>query len=143
MKRIIIFLLIVSLLPTYIFDINVKADESLIPNATNGILIEPSTKTIIYEKGMDEEVSIASLTKMMGLILIFEKLEKGEIKYTDKVTASKNAAGMGGSQIWLSEGEVMTVEDLLKGIIMASANDGTVTKKQSQSLREETIIRPL
>ena len=140
MKRIIIFLLIISLLPIYFFDINVNANENLIPNALNGILIEPSTKTIIYEKGMDEEVSIASLTKMMGLILIFEKLENGEIKYTDKVTASKNAAGMGGSQIWLSEGEVMTVEELLKGIIMASANDVVVTKKQSQVIGEEITI---
>ena len=138
MKRIVIFLLVISLLPFWIVD--VKAEENLIQNASNGILMEVSTKRIIYEKGMDEEVSIASLTKMMGLILIFEKIEKGEIKYTDKVTASQNASDMGGSQIWLSAGEVMTVEDLLKGIIMASANDGTVTKKQSQSLREETII---
>lgn len=143
MKKIIIFLLVISLLPIYFFDIEVKADTNLIPNATNGLLMEVSTKTIIYEKGIDEEVSIASLTKMMGLILIFEKIENGEIKYTDKVTASQNASDMGGSQIWLSAGEVMTVEDLLKGIIMASANDGTVTKKQSQSLREETIIGPL
>lgn len=141
MKRIIIFLLIISLLPFYIFDINVKADENLIPNATNGILIEPSTKTIIYEKGMDEKVSIASLTKMMGLILIFEKLEKGEIKYTDKVTASKNAAGMGGSQIWLSEGEVMTVEDLLKGIIMASANDGIVAMAEYVGGTEDNFVK--
>ena len=141
MKKIIIFLLIISLLPIYFCDINVNAETNLIPNATNGILIEPSTKTIIYEKGIDEEVSIASLTKMMGLILIFEKIKNGEIKYTDKVTASQNASDMGGSQIWLSSGEVMTVEDLLKGIIMASANDGIVAMAEYVGGTESNFVK--
>lgn len=141
MKKIFIFLLIISLLPLYTVDFDVKANENLIPNATNGILIEPSTKTIIYEKGIDEEVSIASLTKMMGLILIFEKLQSGDIKYTDKVTASKNASDMGGSQIWLSPGEVMTVEELLKGIIMASANDGIVAMAEYIGGTESNFVK--
>lgn len=139
MKRIIVFLLVISLLPIWIID--VKAEENLIPNASNGILMEVSTKRIIYEKGMDEEVSIASLTKMMGLILIFEKIEKGEIKYTDKVTASQNASDMGGSQIWLSAGEIMTVEDLLKGIIMASANDGIVAMAEYIGGTEANFVK--
>lgn len=126
MKKIFNFFLIILLLPIYFVNIDVHAEENLIPNARNGLLMEVSTGKIIYEKGMDEEVSIASLTKMMGLILIFEKIENGDIKYTDKVTASQNAADMGGSQIWLSAGEQLTVEEMLKGIIMASANDGIV-----------------
>jgi len=120
----------------------VKADE-LVPNARSAILIEPTSKTIIYEKDAYKEVSIASLTKMMGLLIIFEKIDEGKIKYTDTVVASANASGMGGSQIWLSAGEEMSVEDLLKGIIMASANDVVVIKKQSQVIGEEITIELL
>ena len=118
----------------------VKADE-LVPNAKSAILIEPTTKTIIYEKNSDEQVSIASLTKMMGLILIFEQIDAGKIKYTDIVTASANAANMGGSQIWLSAGEEMSVEDLLKGIIMASGNDAIVAMAEYVGGSEENFVK--
>ena len=90
---------------------------------------------------MNDEVSIASLTKMMGLILIFEQIDGGKIKYTDKVTASANAAGMGGSQIWLEAGEEMSVEELLKGIIMASANDGIVAMAEYIGGTEEKFVQ--
>ena len=134
MKKILIILILMLSIT------NVKADE-LVPNARNAILIEPNTKTIIYEKNIHDEVSIASLTKMMGLILIFEKIDKGEIKYTDMVTASSNAAGMGGSQIWLEAGEEMSVDDLLKGIIMASANDGIVAMAEYVGGNEENFVK--
>ena len=124
MKKIIVLLMI-------ILSVSIVKAEELVPNARSAILIEPTTKTVIYDKNMHEEVSIASLTKMMGLILVFEKIDEGKIKYTDIVTASSNAANMGGSQIWLSAGEEMTVEDLLKGIIMASANDVVVAIRKS------------
>lgn len=119
---------------------NVQALE-LVPNARSAILIEPSTKTVIYDKNMHERTSIASLTKMMGLILIFEKIDAGKIKYTDKVVASSNAAGMGGSQIWLEIGEEMSVEELLKGIIMASANDGIVAMAEYVGGSEENFVK--
>ena len=118
----------------------VKAEE-LVPNAKSAILIEPTTKTVIYEKNANEEVSIASLTKMMGLILIFEQIDAGKIKYTDIVTASANAANMGGSQIWLSAGEEMSVEDLLKGIIMASGNDAIVAMAEYVGGSEENFVK--
>ena len=124
MRKIFVFLMI-------ILSVSIVKAEELVPNARSAILIEPTTKTVIYDKNMHEEVSIASLTKMMGLILVFEKIDEGKIKYTDIVTASSNAANMGGSQIWLSAGEEMTVEDLLKGIIMASANDVVVAIRKS------------
>lgn len=134
MKKIFIGILI--LLSTFM----VKANE-LVPNAKSAILIEPTTKTIIYEKNAHDETSIASLTKMIGLIIIFEQIESGKIKYTDKVVASANAAGMGGSQIWLSAGEEMTVEELLKGIIMASANDGIVAMAEYIGGTEENFVK--
>ncbi len=135
MKRIVGWLLIICLLP-----IKVLANDNIAPNAKNALLIEVSTGKIIYEKNKDEQVSIASLTKMMGLILIFERIENGSLNYTDKVTASANASGMGGSQIWLETGEVMTVEELLKGIIMASANDGIVAMAEKVSGTEEAFV---
>ncbi len=134
MKKIIVFCLIILCI------FNVKASE-IAPNAKAAILIDPDSKKILYEKNIYDEVSIASLTKMMGLILIFERIESGDIKYTDKVVASSNAANMGGSQIWLSEGEELTVDELLKGIIMASANDGIVAMAEYVGGTEENFVK--
>ena len=133
MKKIIIFcLIILSTLKVWAIDVT--------PNAKSAILIDPDSKKILYEKNIYDEVSVASLTKMMGLILIFEKIDAGEIKYTDKVIASSNAANMGGSQIWLSAGEELTVDELLKGIIMASANDGIVAMAEYVGGNEENFV---
>ena len=134
MKKILIFCLIILSL----FKVSAK---ELVPNAKSAILIDPDSKKILYEKNIYEEVSVASLTKMMGLILIFEKIESGDIRYTDKVIASSNAAGMGGSQIWLSEGEELTVDELLKGIIMASANDGIVAMAEYVAGSEDAFVK--
>lgn len=134
MKKLLIILLLV--LSFY----QVKANE-LVPNAKSAILIDPDSKKILYEKNIYDEVSIASLTKMMGLTLIFEQIDAGKIKYTDKVTASANAANMGGSQIWLSQGEELTVDELLKGIIMASANDGIVAMAEYVGGSEENFVK--
>ena len=101
-------------------------DTSLIPNAVSGILMDATTGEIIFEKNKDEQVAVASMTKMVAQIIILENIEAGKIKWTDVVTASANASGMGGSQIYLTTGEEMTVEDMMKGISMASANDATV-----------------
>ena len=134
MKKILLFLLIMLTV------FKVSAHE-VTPNATRAILIDPDSKKILYEKNIHEEASIASLTKMMGLILIFEEIDSGKIKYTDKVIASSNAANMGGSQIWLSAGEELTVDELLKGIIMASANDGIVAMAEYIGGSEENFVK--
>ena len=107
-------------------DDNTNSDTSLIPNATAGILMDATTGEIIFEKNKDEQVAVASMTKMVAQIIILENIESGKIKWDDVVTASANASGMGGSQIYLTTGEEMTVEDMMKGISMASANDATV-----------------
>ncbi len=99
---------------------------SLIPNAKSGLLMEASTGKILFEKNIDERISVASMTKMMSQILILEENEKGNLPWDEKVTVSSNASGMGGSQIWLETGEVMSIRDLMKGLSMASANDATV-----------------
>ena len=94
-KLVVIFLVMLLLCPMV-----VKADDNtLIPNAKSGVLMEESTGKIIFEKNKDEKVAVASMTKMVAQILILEAIEKGQIKWTDKVTASANASSMGGSQI--------------------------------------------
>ena len=138
MKKWILILLITGLCVSWI---PVKAEDStLIPNAKSGILIDAATGTILFEKNKDEKLPMASLTKMVAQTIILEQIEQGKLKWDDKVTASQNASDMGGSQIYLATGEVMTVKEMMKGISIASANDVVVTKKQSQVIEEEIII---
>lgn len=134
MKKL-VFLLILLLIPFGVFA------EELIPNAVSGILIEPYSGKILFEKDKDKEVSVASLTKMVAQIIILEDIEKGKIKWDDVVTVSHNAASMGGSQIYLSDGEKMTVEDLMKGISVASGNDATVAMAEYISGSEEKFVK--
>ena len=134
MKKI-LFLLLLFIIPFNVFG------EELIPNATSGILLEPSTGKIIFEKDKDKEVSVASLTKMVSQIIVLEEVEKGNIKWSDIVTVSRNASSMGGSQIYLSEGEKITVEDLMKGISVASGNDATVAMAEYISGSEEKFVK--
>ena len=119
---------------------NITSELNLTTNAKSAILIEASTGKIIYQKNQDEELPMASMTKMMTLLLIMENIEKGNLKWDEMVTTSNHAASMGGSQIFLSVGEQMSVEDLVKGICIASGNDVAVIKKQSQVIGEEITI---
>ena len=116
------------------------AKDNLLKNGKSGLLMEIDSGKILFEKNKDEKMAVASMTKMMGLIIIMEKIESGEIKLDDIVTASKNASGMGGSQIYLETGEEMTVRDLIKGITMASANDATVAMAEKVAGSEERFV---
>ena len=138
MRKIILF---IFLFYFFFFFISVSAEEKLIPNATSGILIELNSGKIIFEKEKDKEVSIASLTKMVAQIIILEEIEKGTIKWEDMVTVSKNASDMGGSQIYLEQGEKMSVEDLMKGISVASGNDAVVAMAEYISGTEEKFVK--
>ncbi len=92
----------------------------------SAILMEASTGTVLFEKNPDEMRSPASITKIMTLLLTFEALEKGRIKLEDEVTTSAYAKSMGGSQVFLEEGEIQTVDTLIKCITVASGNDASV-----------------
>ena len=122
MKRFLVLLCIFMI----IFPKVVLGEENYLSNGKSGLLIEVSSGKILYEKNKDDRLSVASMTKMVALIIIMEKLNNGDITLDEVVTVSKNASGMGGSQIYLEEGEKMTVYDLMKGISVASANDATV-----------------
>ena len=113
----------------------------LLNGAKSGVLLEASTGETLYEKNKDEKVYIASLTKMVAQIIILEKIEEGTLKWDDIVTTSSNAAGMGGTQIWLVAGEKMSVEDLFKSMTMASANDATVALAEKVAGTEEAFVK--
>ena len=114
---------------------------NLIENATSGLLMEQSTGKIIFEKNKDKQVAVASMTKMVAQTIILENIEKGKIKWTDIVEVSKNAADMGGSQIYLNTGEKMSAKDLFKGISMASANDAVVAMAEYISGSEKEFVK--
>ena len=123
MKKILILLFLMSLLVMPI----VKAEEiDLAPNAKSAILIEASTGKVLYKKNEFEKLAPASMTKVMSMLLIMEAIEKGNLKLTDEITISENAASMGGSQLFLQPNTTAKVDDLLKGIAIASGNDAVV-----------------
>lgn len=107
-----------------------ETDESVesqtLVEAPSAVLMEAQTGTIIFQKDMDTRRSPASITKIMTLILIFDAIENGSLKLEDPVTTSAYAKSMGGSQVFLEEGETQTVETLIKCIIIASGNDASV-----------------
>ncbi len=140
-KIIIIFMLSIMIIPFNVFAVTSQENSSLLENAKSGILVEASTGEILYEKNKDEKVSIASLTKMVAQIIILENIENGSLKWDEIVTTSSNAASMGGTQIWLTVGEKISVEDLFKGMTMASANDATVALAERIAGTESEFVK--
>lgn len=134
-KIIIIFLIMIFLTPIFVY-----ADDELATNAGSAVLMEVSTGTILFEKNKDDKVAVASLTKMMAQILILEAIESGNLTWDEQVKTSSNAAGYGGTQIYLQPGEMMTVRDLMKGISMASANDATVVLAERIAGSEKAFV---
>ena len=123
MKRVIVFILFVCFvvnLPLNVYAADKKESE---PTAVSSILMCMDTGDVIREDNAYEHVSPASVTKIMSLLLIMEAIDSGKISLSDMVTTSENAQSKGGSQIWLETGEQMSVEDLLKAVVIASAND--------------------
>ncbi len=119
------------------------ADEaqSIPLQAESAVLMEASTGQIIMEKNAAEEKSPASITKIMTLLLIFEELEKGTLKLTDEVVTSAYAKSMGGSQVFLEEGEVQTVDTMIKCIAVASGNDASVAMAEKIAGGEEAFVK--
>lgn len=110
-------------------------------SAPSALLMEASTGQVIYEKNADTPRSPASITKIMTLILIFDALESGKIKLDDIVTTSANAKSMGGSQVFLEEGETQTVETMIKCIVIASGNDASVAMAEHIAGSEGEFVR--
>lgn len=110
-------------------------------SAPSVLLMEASTGQVIFEKNADEQRSPASITKIMTLILIFDALAEGKINLADEVVTSAHAKSMGGSQVFLEEGEIQTVETLIKCIVIASGNDASVAMAEYIAGTEDEFIR--
>lgn len=123
--------------------VTVRAEGEDLITAPHGVLMEASTGTIIYEKDMDTRVKPASITKIMTLILIFDELEKGNLHMEDEVITSAYAKSMGGSQVFLEEGEKQTVETMIKCIVIASGNDASVAMAEHIAGSEPEFVNAM
>ena len=113
---------------------------SIESDAKSLILIEAETGTVLYEKDADLPLPPASVTKVMSMLLVMEAIDSGKITLDDTVTVSAYAANMGGSQVYLEEGEQMSVHELLKCVVVSSANDACVALAEYVSGSEETFV---
>ena len=116
-------------------------ETSLAENAKSAIIMDASTGDILFEKNSYEKLPPASMTKIMTMLLIMENIENGNLSWDDEVTASENASSMGGSQIFLEAGEVMSVKDMVKGIAIASGNDAAVAMAEKIAGTEEEFVK--
>ncbi len=114
-----------------------------IVNAPSAILMEQTTRQVLYELDADKKMPIASVTKTMTMLLIMEAIDGGKIKYSDMVTTSEHAASMGGSQVFLEVGEQMSVDEMLKAIAVSSGNDAAVAMAEHISGTEEAFVEQM
>lgn len=153
MKKILCFLLAITIcMPNLFF--SVHAEESaapqeeqppadagdLAPNAKGAYLMEYTSGKVIYAKNEHEKLYPASMTKMMGLLLIFEAIHSDKLKWEDTITTSEHAASMGGSQVFLEVNEQMSVTDMVKSICIASANDAMVAMAEKVGGTHEGFV---
>ncbi len=120
-----------------------SAESQALVEAPSAVLMETETGTIIFQKDMDTRRSPASVTKIMTLILIFDAIENGALKLADSVTTSAYAKFMGGSQVFLEEGETQSVETMIKCIVIASGNDASVAMAEHIAGSEQEFVRQM
>ena len=149
-----IFLLPLILLNAFLFSVSADGTMLISDNPTSeavdlalecksAILMEAGTGKILYEQNAEEALPPASVTKVMTLLLVMEAIEEGRIRLDDVVTTSERAASMGGSQIFLEEGEQMCVEDMVKSVVIASANDAACALAEYVSGSEAAFVKAM
>ncbi|PAV29552.1 D-alanyl-D-alanine carboxypeptidase [Virgibacillus profundi] len=147
-KYVLIFSIVISMLFISVIPVfgeekstdNSDGNLSLAPNAKSAILIERDTGKLLFDKNANEKLPPASMTKVMTLLLIMEALDQGNLKYDEIIRVSERAASMGGSQVFLEAGEEMSVEDLLKGVAIASGNDASVALAERIAGSEDAFV---
>ena len=139
MKKVICFFICVCFMMHSVV-VFAEGNTDLGLNAKSAILMEESTGNILYESNPDERLPIASVTKVMTMLLIMEAVDSGKISLDDMVTVSENAMSYGGSTMFLETGEQLTVNDMLKGIAVASANDGCVAMAEHLAGSESAFV---
>lgn len=122
---------------------SIDANASLDLDCKSAILMDAATGTVLYEQNADEALPPASVTKIMTLLIVMEAVASGALKLDDQISVSKNAASMGGSQIFLEEGETMSAEDMLKSVIISSANDAAVALAEHVAGSEEAFVQKM
>lgn len=141
MKRLISVVLAAALLIVPAGAVETLEEDAITIAAPYAVLVEKSTGDILYEKSAHEHCSPASVTKIMTMLLVIEAIENGQISFDTMVTASETAASMGGSQIWLEEGERMSVHEMLKCVAVVSANDCAVALAEQIAGSEEAFVQ--
>ncbi len=140
-KAIISAVLCISLLLPSAIPVAALGDDSV--SAPSAVLMEASTGKIVYEKNSHEQRPCASVTKVMTLLLVFEAIDRGKLSLEDTITASEHAASMGGSDIWLENGETMSADDMIKAAVVASANDAAVALAEHLSGSEDAFVEQM
>ena len=134
-----LFLLLALLAP--VFSLGVRAQEKPFDlSCASAVLMEADTGKILYEKNADKALPPASVTKVMTLLLVMEAVESGKVGWDDPVTVSERAASMGGSQVYLKVGETMPLSDMVKSVVIASANDAAVALAEHIAGSEEAFV---
>ena len=148
-KKTLLSLLLTFVLVSQFLVIPVKADDKANKEGTTNIvdvdaksalLIEPSSGKVIFEKNSNEKFAPASVTKIMTMLLAMEAIDSGKLKLDDKIVCSAKVKSMGGSSMILDEGEIRTVEEILKGIAIASGNDAAVAMAEHIGGTEEAFV---
>ncbi len=136
-------LFLATLLLTLSLTATVSADANRKFDAKSVILMEASTGKVLLEDNADSPLPPASVTKIMTLLIVMEAIENGKISFDDKVTVSNNAASMGGSQVYLEPGEEMSVDEMIKCVVVSSANDAAVALAEYVAGSEELFVEQM
>lgn len=128
-------------IPVFSVDVNAVTEETI--TAPSAVLMETSSGKILFEKNPHEQRPCASITKVMTMLLVCEAIDNGKLSLDDTITASAHAASMGGSDIWLEEGETMSADDMIKATVVASANDAAVALAEHLCGSEEVFVEKM
>ena len=134
---------IVCAISSFKIDFAYAEESDLSINAKSAILIDYDSGEILFSQNADEKVQVASIVKLMTILLTFEEIESGNLSLTDKITTTENASSMGGSQVFIDPYVDYTVEEMLKGVIVASANDASVALAEKISGSEEAFVKKM
>lgn len=136
-----IIAIIFTAIPVFSVNVNAVTEETI--TAPSAVLMETSSGKILFEKNPHEQRPCASITKVMTMLLVCEAIDNGKLSLDDTITASAHAASMGGSDIWLEEGETMSADDMIKATVVASANDAAVALAEHLCGSEEVFVEKM
>ena len=141
LSLVLIVAIIITAIPVFSVDVNAVTGETI--TAPSAVLMETSSGKILFEKNPHEQRPCASITKVMTMLLVCEAIDNGKLNLDDTITASAHAASMGGSDIWLEEGETMSANDMIKATVVASANDAAVALAEHLCGSEEVFVQKM